>query len=197
MTGIDPDTRRPTAPHADVARVLVPRDDIARRVDELAAEIAEAYAGRELTILAVMTGSLVFVSELIRRLPLRVRVEVAKVSSYPGTAVSTRGPRLLLPPAGELSGRHVLIVDDILDSGLTLESLAERVAGAGAEEVRACVLLRKARADLPRRVEADFVGFDVPDEFVVGYGLDYDNLYRNLPDLCVLKGVAGRPEEAL
>lgn len=175
---------------ADVARVVVPRRDIRRRVQQLADAIARCYDGEELTILAVLTGSLIFLADLIRFLPLRMQMDVVSVSSYPGPAVRSQGPRLLLPPAEDLAARHVLILDDILDSGRTLAFLTRTISAMAPASVRSCVLLRKRRPDVPDRPEADFFGFDIDDEFVVGYGLDYNNFYRNLPDLCVLRDSA-------
>ena len=183
--------RAPEKPVAyEVARVLVSRDRISRRLDRLAAELVEHYGRDEVTILAILTGAFVFVADLVRRLEIPLEIEVAQVSSYPGTAVSAQGPpRFTLPGPANLAGRRVLIADDILDSGATLSALIEDVRSAGAAETRTCVLLRKRRSDLPDRPDADFVGFDIPDEFVVGYGLDHDNRYRNLPDIRVLRPV--------
>ncbi len=175
----------------DIAGVLIPRHRIAARIDELAHRITEAYPEGELTILAALTGSLIFLSDLIRRLPLRLRLDVVRVSSYPHQATASREPSVLIAPDGELPGRHVLVVDDILDTGKTLELIRGLVLAAGAASVRTCVLLAKRRDDLPGRASADFTGFDVEDLFVVGYGLDYGGLYRNLPDVCLLRDLAG------
>lgn len=172
---------------ADIARVVVSRKRIAVRVRELAGRIAECYGQAELTILAVLTGSLIFLSDLIRQLPLKMRLDVVSVCSYPGQATRSQGPRIALPPGASLSGRHVLIVDDILDSGSTLRALQQAVALMDPASLRTCVLMQKVRPDVEDRPAADFVGFEVADEFLVGYGLDFDHLYRNLPDLCVLK----------
>ena len=175
----------------EISDVLIPRERIVSRLDELAAEIAACYAGKELTALAVMTGAMVFLSDLIRRLPLRVRLDVVRASSYPSRAQRSESVSVIGPVAFDLAGRDVLIVDDILDSGKTLRAIASCAAGARAASVRTCVLLRKRRDDLAERPRADFVGFDIDDHFVVGYGLDHDNLYRNLPDICLLRGPGG------
>jgi len=175
----------------DIADVLISRHRIASRLDELAGRITETYPEGELTILAALTGSLIFLSDLIRRLPLRLRVDVVRVSSYPHQATASRESRVLIAPAGDLPGRHVLIIDDILDTGKTLELIRGLVLAAGAASARTCVLISKRRDDLPARVAADFVGFDIEDQFVVGYGLDYGDLYRNLPDVCLLRDLAG------
>ncbi|MFW6132326.1 MAG: hypoxanthine phosphoribosyltransferase [Planctomycetota bacterium] len=174
------------------ATVLVPRDCIARRLDALAAELTADHAAAEITLLAVLTGALVFVADLIRRLEMPVRIEVAQVRSYPHQTTRSQGAAVTLPGPGDLVGRRVLIADDILDSGRTLETLLAHIRDAGAAEVRTCVLLRKQRGR-PTDVSPDYVGFDVPDVFVVGYGLDYNNLYRNLPDICMLPAAEESP----
>lgn len=174
----------------NIARVVVPRDRIARRVGELAGQITHCYNGREVTVLAVLTGALVFLSDLVRDMPVQMRLDLITVSSYPGPVTRSQGPKLRIPASMNLKGRDVLIVDDILDSGQTLEFLRETVRKMSPASLRTCVLLQKIRPDLPDRMKADFVGFDVQDEFVVGYGLDYNHLYRNLPDICVLTEAA-------
>jgi hypoxanthine phosphoribosyltransferase len=176
----------------DVARVIVSRDRISRRIAQLARRIARCYGGKEVTILAVLTGSFIFLADLIRRLPLRMRLDVVSVSSYPGASTRSRGPRVAIPPGAGLRGRHVLIVDDILDTGRTIRALTDAVRARKPASLRTCVLLRKRRAGAVGRPRADFVGFDVPDRFVVGYGLDFDSLYRNLPGVCVLKDSRNR-----
>lgn len=176
---------RPGAVPSGAGAVLVTRQQIARRVATLARQITQAFGEEELTIVAVMTGALVFLADLLRYLPMRTRVEVVSLSSYPGPAVRSQGPSFRLPPMGDLAGRHVVILDDILDTGRTLACLLDRIRSLNPASVRTCVLLRKDRPGA-QRVEPDWVGFDVPDEFVVGYGLDHEGLYRNLPDIRVL-----------
>jgi len=171
----------------DIAEVLIARSRIARRVGRLARDITRVYAETELTILAVLTGSLVFLSDLIRRLPLKMQLELVSVESYPRAATESRGPVFKPPLSVDLAGRDVLVVDDILDSGQTLKTLMDTAAAMNPASLRTCVLLEKARADLPDRIAPDFVGFRIDRKFVVGYGLDFDNLYRNLPDVCALK----------
>ena len=170
-----------------VARVVVSADRIAQRVSILAEQIDRTYHGRELTIVAVMTGALVFLADLVRRLNLMVRVEVASVRSYPDGATRSGPARFRLPPAEGIAGKDVLVLDDILDSGATITLLMDTVASMSPASLRSCVLMRKSRPELTHRIGVDFAGFDIEDEFVVGYGLDFDNLYRNLPDICVLK----------
>lgn len=175
--------------YQDIDRVAVSRQQIAARIRRLAGEIAYTYADGDLSILAVLTGSMIFLADLMRQLPLKMRLELASVSSYAGTATRAGKLQVIRQVPKSLAGKHVLIVDDILDSGQTLTRLLKDVRALRPEplSVRVCVLLRKDRPDVVSRLRADFVGFDVQDVFLVGYGLDYDNLYRNLPDICVLK----------
>ena len=167
-------------------KVLLPRAAIARRVAGLGRQIADAYAGHELVIVPLLTGGLIFTADLIRRLPIKMRLDVAAVSSYPGKAIRSRGATIVLPPQLNIRRRHVLIVDDILDSGRTLTAMQNMLRRRQAASVKTCVLLRKEQA---RRAGllADFIGFDIPDAFVVGYGMDFNHLYRNLPDVVQLK----------
>ena len=173
------------AMYADLSRVLYDEPAILRRLDELAAEITRDYADRDnLTVVAVLNGSFMFLADLLRRVPLPLHVESLSVSSYAGdrsTGVVTF-KQTALP---DVAGRHVLVLDDILDSGHTLHAVRARLLEQGPASVRLCVLLRKRRVR-EQAVEADYAGFDIADEFVVGYGLDYLERYRNLPCIGVL-----------
>ncbi len=171
------------SPHPDIDHILLTADAIAARVAELGAEVGRDLAGADgqLVIVPVMTGGFIIVADLVRHLPQRrVRIEVVTVSSYGGTNMTSRGAQLIgaLPPT--LEGKHVLVVDDILDTGGTLRLLQAEILRRGAASSRSCVLLRKPTAGAAQ-TKCDYVGFDIPDEFVVGYGLDFDGLYRNLP----------------
>ena len=162
---------------------------MARRVAELGRSISDDYArlspDEELVLLPVLAGGIVFVADLMRAMPLKLHLNVVTVTSYPDAATSTVGSSLVGDLPADLEGKHVLVVDDILDSGGTVRLLRAELKARGAWSVRVCVLLRKERpAALDTPVE--YVGFDIPDLFVVGYGLDYDNLYRNLPHVAVL-----------
>jgi hypoxanthine phosphoribosyltransferase len=180
--------------HADLDKILIDRERIARRVAELADEISHDLQGvtdhDEIVIVSILTGSIIFLADLIRRLPQKLRIEVFGVESYPGRATESRGPKITKSLTGSIRGRHVLIVDDILDSGGTMRLIRQELAKRQPKSVRACVLLRKERPSA-MEMPCDYVGFDIPDVFVVGYGLDYNNYYRNLPDIGTLK------EEAL
>ncbi len=175
---------------ADIARVLISQQQIARRVRELAAQITADHSSgggeAEVTIVPVLTGAMIFCSDLIRQIPIPMKIGLLTVSSYPGKSLSTQGSQVLHNQLGDLRGRHVLVVDDILDSGGTLRLIVPMLREAGAETVRTCVLLRKDRP-AARKVHVDYVGFEIPDEFVVGYGLDFNDYYRNLPDIVTLK----------
>lgn len=172
-------------PPNEIQRVLVSRRRIARRVRALAGEIAAHYRGREVVMAPLLTGSIIFLADLMRCLPLKMRVDVLAVSSYAGQTTARRKPQILYPEKLHVAGKHVLIVDDILDSGQTLSAVRAMLRRQRAASVRACVLLRK-KAAARIGMEADFIGFDIPDEFVVGYGMDYNHLYRNLPEIAVL-----------
>ncbi len=173
------------------SEVVVPAEAIAARMPALAQEIVEAYgSGAEgIVIVPVMTGAFVFAADLVRRMPNRLRVDVATVRSY-GSGTVSQGPRIegVMP---SVQGRHVLLVDDILDSGRTITFLRQDMAQRGAASVRTCVLLRK-KLPAAMATPCEFVGFDIPDLFVAGYGLDWDGWFRNLPDVVSLRKVGER-----
>jgi hypoxanthine phosphoribosyltransferase len=170
----------------DLERVLFDEPTILRRLDEIAAEISQDYRERELTVVAVLNGSLVFMADLMRRIPLPLKLDCLSVASYHGKA-QTSGEVIfnqVAPP--DVKDRHVLLLDDILDSGHTLAAIREKLETARPRTVRVCVLLQKKK-QRARPVNADYVGFEIEDEFVVGYGLDFDERYRNLPCIGVLR----------
>jgi len=178
--------RRPPEPwRGDVEFVLISEGRLARRVRELMAELEREYAGRELVVVALLNGTVMFLADLIRHLSLPLRLDFIGVSSYgagteSGELVFTKELRL------DVRGRDVLVVDDILDTGRTLKRVLAKLRALQPRRVRACVLLDK-KARRVEAVEADFVGFEIPDFFVVGYGLDFAERYRNLPFIGVLK----------
>ena len=177
--------------HGDIERVLIPHDQIAARVRELAQLITADHtpprmSDGEITIVPIMTGAMILCADLIRQIPIQMRIGLLAVSSYPGASIRTQGSQVLGQQLGDIRGRHVLLVDDILDSGGTVKLVVPLLRQLGAATVKTCVLLRKDRPSA-REVQVDYVGFEIPDEFVVGYGLDYNNYYRNLPDIVTLK----------
>ncbi len=166
-------------------KVLLSAAELAAGVGRLSAAVRDEVGRRPLTVVGVLTGSIVLVSDLIRRLEGPVRVSMVWASSYRGTATSPGGLDLRLDLLPDLTGQEVLLVDDIFDSGRTLEALVGELCRRGAARVRSLVLLRKAgRAEVA--IQPDFVGFDIPDAFVVGYGLDFDGAWRHLPYLAAL-----------
>ena len=180
----------------DLERGLFDEPAIHRRLDDMAVQISDDYRERELTVIAVLHGSLMFVADLLRRIPLPLKLECLSVASYHGKAqtsgevifkLATAGPSgggQITPP--DVMGRDVLILDDILDSGHTLAAVRETLEAAKPRSIRACVLLSKKK-QRARQVDADYVGFEIEDEFVVGYGLDFRERYRNLPYIGVLR----------
>jgi hypoxanthine phosphoribosyltransferase len=181
----------------DIAGILVSEQQIAQRVAELGEQLsrdlqaacdADTARGIEprIIIIPVLTGSMVFVADLIRQLPFKLRLEVVSASSYPGTATTSKGVTIHGNLPQSLAGAHVVLVDDIFDSGQTLSMLSELLLQRGPASLRTVVLLAK-----PGKAKVAFrpnhVGFDIPDKFVVGYGLDYDGYYRNYPAVGVLK----------
>ena len=175
---------------ADIDRVLVTRQQIARRIEQLARQIVADHSSgtgdAEITLVPILTGGMVFCADLMRHMPVRMRIGLMTVSSYPGKSTQTQGSNIVTSKIGDLAGRHILLVDDILDSGGTVRLVVPMLKEMGPASVKACVLLRKDRPSA-RETPVDYVGFDIPDEFVVGYGLDYDDYYRNLPDIVTLK----------
>jgi len=170
----------------DLERVLFDEPTILRRLDELAAEISAEYRNRELTVIAILNGSFILMADLLRRIPLPLKLDCLSVASYHGGTVTTGQIEFRQIALPDVENRHILILDDILDSGITLAAIREKLKTKNPRSVKACVLLRKRK---PRRrpVEVDYVGFDIGDEFVVGYGLDYLEKYRNLPCIGVLR----------
>jgi hypoxanthine phosphoribosyltransferase len=170
----------------DLERVLFDEPAINRRLDEIAAQISQDYRDRELTVIAILNGSLMFMADLLRRIPLPLKLDCLSVASYHGKA-QTSGEvifkQIALP---DVIDRHVLILDDILDSGHTLAAICEKLETAKPRSIRVCVLLSKKR-QRARYVAADYVGFEIEDEFVVGYGLDFMESYRNLLYIGVLR----------
>ena len=169
----------------EIRAVLFRESTIMSRLDEMASQISSDYADKDLSVVAVLNGSLMFGADLLRRLEMPLRLDCLSVSSYHGASTTgvVKFNQLHLP---DVHGRHVLIVDDILDSGHTLHAIRDKLQNETSPlSIKICVLLRK---DVPRQreLEADYIGFDIANEFVVGYGLDYMERFRNLPYIGVI-----------
>ncbi|MFQ6101366.1 MAG: hypoxanthine phosphoribosyltransferase [Anaerolineae bacterium] len=171
----------------DVARILIPEETLQARVAELGRAINATYADDDqLLLVCVLKGAFVFLADLTRYLEIRHEVDFMEISSYGAGTVSSGVVRILLDLEQNIEGRHVLIVEDIIDSGYTLDYITRNLRTRRPASLRVCTLLSKpSRREID--VPLDFVGFEVPDEFVVGYGLDFVEEYRNLPFIGVLK----------
>ncbi len=166
-------------------RVLYTQEQILRRVDELAAEIERDFTGQSIIFIGVLKGATIFLSDLARRLKLDATFDFIGVSSYGKQKESSGEVRLIKDVDESLTGRNVILVEDILDTGLTMQYLKKLFMARQPRSLKVAALLDKAcRRAVP--VKADYVGFTIPDEFVVGYGMDYAEHYRNLRDICVL-----------
>ncbi|MEO6053690.1 MAG: hypoxanthine phosphoribosyltransferase [Chthoniobacterales bacterium] len=178
----------------DIEKILFREQDILLRVEELARQINCDYEGKELVMVAFLNGSFIFLADLVRKISLPVHVECMRVSSYEGVG-STGSLKFEDKEIQNLTNRHVLLIDDILDTGTTLKGMKEWfLQKSRALSIRTCVLLQKRIARTPL-IEADYMGFEIENEFVVGYGLDYREYYRNLPFIGVLKSEAiDRPQ---
>jgi len=167
-------------------KTLISADALAARVSELAAEITRDYAGREIVLVCVLKGSFVFAADLARAIDLPVRIEFMGIQSYGDGTVSSGEARITLDIAHALHGKHVLLVEDIVDTGLTLSFLLDHLKSRDLASLKMCSLLHKpARQKIP--VQIDYLGFTIDDVFIVGYGLDRAGLYRNLPYIGVIE----------
>ncbi len=173
--------------HPDIERVIVSREEIQARVNELAAQVSADYADNgQLVIVGILKGAFVFLADLARRLTVPHRVDFMALSSYGQTATTTGAVRIIMDLRVDIEGRHVLIVEDIIDSGYTLHYLLDVLHTRNPASLRACVLLSKPDR---RQVEVpvDYLGFEIPDVWVVGYGLDFAETHRTLPYIGALK----------
>ena len=170
----------------DIEQVLYSQEEVNQRIDELAAILTAKYQGEFPVVVPVMTGAMMFATELMKRLPFKLNIDYVDVSSYEDNSQSSGRVRLLRDLSHDVNGRPVLIIEDIVDTGHILRFLNKLFASRSAKSIETCSLLDKpARREV--EVNADYVGFEVPNEFIVGYGLDYDGLYRNLPYVGILK----------
>jgi hypoxanthine phosphoribosyltransferase len=182
--------------HDDVEEILIDSPAVAGRVAELGAQIAADYAGRDPVLVSVLKGSLVFLADLMRSMDLSTSIDLMEVSSYGAATESSGQVRILKDLSGPIEGRHVIVVEDIIDTGLTLNYLLKYLADKGPASVSIVCLLDKPARRLAE-IPIDYRGFTIPDRFVIGYGLDYDERYRNLPYIGVLKPAVygGAPPE--
>ena len=169
----------------DLVNILFTEAQIQQRLAEMAAQITEDYRGRDLLVVGVLRGAVMVMADLARSMPVHLEMDWMAVSSYGSGTKSSGVVRILKDLDTDISGRHVLIVDEIIDTGLTLSWLTSNLASRNPASVEICTLLRKPEA-LRMDVDVKYVGWDIPNEFVVGYGLDYNELYRNLRDVGTL-----------
>ena len=169
-----------------VESVLITKEELDKKVEELGRQISKDYEGKELIIIGVLKGGFIFLSDLARKITIPVDLDFMSVSSYGDSSKSSGVVRIIKDVDTNISGKHVLIVEDIIDTGLTLNHLVELLKTRGPLSVKICAAL-----DKPSRrkvdVKIDYKGIEIPDEFVIGYGLDYAGKYRNLPEVCILK----------
>ncbi len=172
---------------ADVAEILITEDQIRAKVGELGGRISADYASTSVTLVSVLKGSLPFMADLMRAIEIPVTIDLMEVSSYGGASTETSGlVRILKDLSSSIAGKDVLIVEDIIDTGLTLNYLLRYLRGKNPRSLRICALLDKPARRLVE-IQIDYLGFTIPDEFVVGYGLDFGEFYRNLPFIGVLR----------
>ncbi len=171
----------------DVADVLITERQIRAKVEDLGRRVSADYAGRSVTLVSVLKGSLPFMADLMRSIGLPLTIDLMEVSSYGGTATESSGlVRILKDLSAPIEGRDVLIVEDIIDTGLTLNYLMRYLRGKNPRSIKVCALLDKPARRLVE-LDIDYVGFEIPDEFVIGYGLDFGEIYRNLRFVGVLR----------
>lgn len=183
---MSPSKPSPAKLHPDLAEVLLTEEQIRARIKSLAREIKAVYGDGEFTIISLINGAVMFTADLMREIDNPVRLDCIRVSSYGAKTKSIGTPQVIYSLTLDIKGRDVLVIDDILDTGKTLKLVKELVQELKPASCRTCVLLdKKARREVA--LEADFVGFEIPDKFVVGYGLDFAERYRNLPGIGVLR----------
>jgi hypoxanthine phosphoribosyltransferase len=172
-----------------IGEILVQADELQHRIKEMAADVSRDYEGKDLLLIGVLKGAVFFLSDLMRHLDIPCEVDFMAVASYGSSTDSSGVVRILKDLDQPLEGRHVLIVEDIVDSGLTLQYLMRTLEARGPASLEVCALLTKPER---RKVEmpARYVGFEIPDKFAIGYGLDYAERYRNLPYVAALTGIA-------
>ena len=172
---------------ADKIRVLLTEEEVDKRINEVAEQINKDYAGKSVHLICILKGGVFFTCELAKRLNMPVSMDFMSVSSYGAGTVSSGVVRIIKDLDEPLEGKNVLIVEDIIDSGRTLAYLIEVLKQRGPKDIHLCTLLDKPERRVKKQVKVDYTCFTIPDEFVVGYGLDYKENYRNLPYVGVLK----------
>ncbi|ACZ40956.1 hypoxanthine phosphoribosyltransferase [Thermobaculum terrenum ATCC BAA-798] len=172
--------------NSDIEQILITESELQAKIKELGSRIAEDYKDKIPVLIGVLNGAVMFVSDLIRACPIQLNIDFMAVSSYQDSTESSGVVKIIKDLDRNISGRHILIVEDIIDTGLTLSYLLETLQARHPASIKVCALLDKASR---RRVNVpiDYLGFQIPDKFVVGYGLDFRDLYRNLPYIGVLK----------
>ncbi len=176
----------------DIEKIIVTKEQLEKRVQELGREISNDYHGEELVMIGLLTGAAPFMADLARAVDLPVYYEFMSVSSYGQSSTSSGNIRILKDIQNDIAGRHVLVVEDIVDTGLTLSKILDKLARHNPASLKVCALLDKAPCR-KQEIKIDYCGFTVPDEFIVGYGLDYAQKYRNLPFIGVLKKAVYAP----
>ena len=171
----------------DLAKILITREQLQSRIAELGAAISHDYAGKDLLLLCILKGGVLFLSDLVRAIHIPHAIDFMAISSYGGARTESSGVvRIIMDLNANIANRNVLIVEDIIDTGRTLTYITELLKTRNPTSVKICTLLNKpSRREVD--VPLDYIGFDIPNEFVVGYGLDYNEIYRNLPFIGVLK----------
>ena len=172
---------------AETIRILIPEEEVNRRISEIAAQISRDYEGKSIHLICILKGGVFFTCELAKRLTIPVSLDFMSVSSYGGGTVSSGVVKIVKDLDEPLEGKEVLIVEDIIDSGRTLAYLLEILKQRHPAGIRLCTLLDKPERRVKKQVTVDYTCFIIPDEFVVGYGLDYDQKYRNLPYIGVVE----------
>lgn len=170
----------------NIEKILISEEELKKRVVEMGREIARDYEGKNLTIVGILKGAVIFFADLARAIDLPIQMDFMSVSSYGSGQISSGVVQIIKDLDADVTGRHILLVEDIIDTGITLAYLKEYLSNRGASSVKICTLLDKP-SRREKAVHVDYIGFKMPNEFLVGYGMDYAEDYRNLPYIGVLK----------
>lgn len=176
-----------TEVETDIEEILVTTEAISQKVQDLGKQITNDYQGKNLVLLGVLKGSFLFMADIARAIHLPLQIEFIQASSYGSNVFSSGEVKVFLNPDFNIKGKDILIIEDIIDAGLTLKALKEEMVRHNAASVKTCAFLEKQTSRRTIDISAEYVGFTIPDKFVVGYGLDYDQKYRNLSYVGVLK----------